>query len=296
VRHPSFTCRVAGLAIVALLAVPPGARAQDETPSVTPAENSSATAGNSSTANQPAPTGYPPPAGYPPPTGYPPPAGYPPPGYPPPGGTYYYPPPAPYGYPQAPPRPSLRTPPHVHDGFFLGLRLGAGHVRVKVQDAQGKNLVFQGNGASWGVALGGTIAENLILFGEFFRCLTDSADISGTATFTAMGFRAAELEGIGGGVLYYFPAVGLYLAGALSGIGLVGGAQDLTTYDLQSSLASKIGVGLHGVLGKEWWVSHNWGLGIAADAAGAWSATDRTEPTTKWSGLLFSLLFSATYN
>ena len=281
---------VIGGAITAFLAMPVAARADDENPSVVPSGNAAPAAGQTAPPpSQPAPAAYPP--GYPP-AGYPPPAPAPGYYYPPPG--HYYPPP--YGYQPRPPSPSLRTPPHVHDGFFLGLRFGVGNVRVKVQDAQGKNLVFQGYGASWGVAVGGAVTENLILFGEYFHCLTEEADISGTATFTATGFRAAELEGIGGGVLYYFPDVGIYLAGALSGIGLVGGAADLTTYDLQSSLQSKLGVGVHGVLGKEWWVSHNWGLGIAADAAGAWSANDKIEPSTKWSGMLVSLLFSATYN
>jgi hypothetical protein len=188
------------------------------------------------------------------------------------------------------------TPPHIHDGFFLGLRLGIGHVRVKVEDAQGKNLVFQGNGASWGVALGGAVTENLILFGELFRALTEEADISGTARFTAVGFKVAELLGIGGGVLYYFPSVNIYLAGSLSSVELLGGAQELTTFDISSGYKSKLGLGVHGILGKEWWVSHNWGLGLAADAAGAWSLEDQSNPSTKWNGVLYSLLFSATYN
>ena len=169
-------------------------------------------------------------------------------------------------------------------------------MRVKVEDAQGKNLVFQGNGTSWGVALGGAATENLILFGEIFHVLTDAADISGTATFSAIGFRAAELLGFGGGVLYYVPSINLYLAGSLSAVELQVGAQELTTFDISSALQSKYGPGFHAIVGKEWWVSHNWGLGIAADAAGAWSVEDKTAPMTKWNGRLFSLLFSATYN
>jgi hypothetical protein len=245
-------------------------------------------------AGQPAPGGYPSPPryAYPPPPGYayPPPPGY---AYPPPPG-YAYPPP--YRYPAAPAYAVPTVPPHVHDGFFLALRLGLGHLRVKVEDADGNTLVFQGMGASWSAAVGGAITRSVILFGEIFHALTDEADISGTAAFEAVGFRAAELLGFGGGALYYFPSTNIYLGGALSGVELQVGAQSLTTFDLSSAFESQLGLGFHGMLGKEWWVSPNWGLGFAADAVGAWSVKDKSTPTTKWNGLLLSLQFSATYN
>jgi len=275
-----FAGGVSCLILIAFLTVPRAAYSQDE------ASTGPSSGGGSAPPTQPT-AGYPPAAGYPPP-------GYPPPGYPPPG--YYYPPPAPYGYPPPPPYVRLGSPPHVHDGFFLGLRLGIGDVRVKVEDAQGKNLVVQGRGESWGVALGGAVTENLILFGELFRTLSGDGDISGTATFTAVGFKVADLWGIGGGVLYYFPSVNIYMAGSLSAVQLELGAQSLTTFDISSALYSKSGLGVHGILGKEWWVSHNWGLGLAADVAGAWSVEDAGNPMTKWNGRVVSLLFSATYN
>jgi hypothetical protein len=277
----------------------PVARGAELTPGATPSASGSASPANPVPTYQPAPGTYPPPAGYPP-AAYPPPPGY---GYPPPPGYGYptapgygYPPPSsPYGYP--PPRYVVPVvPPHVHDGFFLGLRVGLGQVRVKVQDAEGKNLSFKGIGASWSLALGGAISRQVILFGEFFHALTDEAEITGTAMFQAVGFRAAELTAFGGGALYYFPSTNIYVGGSLAGVELTAAAQSLTTFDLAAGFESELGLGFHGIAGKEWWVSPNWGLGVAADAIGAWSLKDHTIPTTKWSGLVLSLQFSASYN
>ena len=49
------------------------------------------------------------------------------------------------------------------------------------------------------------------------------------------------------------------------------------------------------MLGKEWWVSRNWGLGIAGGLFTA-SLKDKNVPGLTWSAGAASLLFSATYN
>jgi hypothetical protein len=55
---------------------------------------------------------------------------------------------------------------------------------------------------------------------------------------------------------------------------------------------------LEGQVGKEWWVSSNWGLGLAGRAL-LGAMKDRplvNENVTTWRLAAFSLLFSATYN
>ena len=105
------------------------------------------------------PPGYPP-AGYPPP-GYPPP-GYPPPGYPPPG---YAPPPA-GGYPYAPPPRHAAPGFQTHDGVYLRLQLGAGYTRMSASQG-GDSAVISGGSASIGLAVGGAVTDNLIIYGTF---------------------------------------------------------------------------------------------------------------------------------
>lgn len=48
------------------------------------------------------------------------------------------------------------------------------------------------------------------------------------------------------------------------------------------------------MVGKEWWVSDNWGLGVAANFM-VGSMKDK-DYDTRWTGLSTSILFSATYN
>jgi hypothetical protein len=50
-----------------------------------------------------------------------------------------------------------------------------------------------------------------------------------------------------------------------------------------------------GVVGKEWWISQNWGFGLAGEFIAA-SMKDETDPKVTWTASAYSLLFSATYN
>ena len=82
----------------------------------------------------------------------------------------------------------------------------------------------------------------------------------------------------------------MYLSGALM----------FVTFELDDSnnnaiYQSDTGVGFQGMVGKEWWVSANWGLGLAGELFVA-SMKDKTDPNTSWTSSAFSLVFSATYN
>jgi hypothetical protein len=58
---------------------------------------------------------------------------------------------------------------------------------------------------------------------------------------------------------------------------------------------TETGIGASLTLGKEWWVSDSWGLGVAARAYLA-SMPDSESPDTPWGVHSLSLLFSATMN
>src|SRR5262245_34779132 len=113
--------------------------------------------------NQPPPGYQQPPPGYqnqPPPGYQQPPPGYqnqPPPGYQQPPAAYSPPP----GYAPPPPPPQ-----NVHDGFYLRLHIGGAYAHMSANDAYG--TAFLGGGASFGLAIGATIAPNLIIFGNLF--------------------------------------------------------------------------------------------------------------------------------
>lgn len=242
-----------------------------------------------------APQGYPvPPADYgqgQPPTGYgappapyvPPQAGYGAPGYQQPG------PPPPYGYPPPPPPPASAA--DGHDGFFLRLHLGGGFTRISTSGGNTTpNQSFSGGSVSLGVAVGGAVAPNLVLYGTFFGTVLSNPDseVNGASFGQANG--DANLFGFGAGVAYYFQPMNIYLSGTLATMQF-----SLDDPDQNTVWNSKWGVGFQGLIGKEWWVSQDWGLGVAVEFIGA-SMKDQDDSAVTWKAASFGVLFSATYN
>ena len=96
------------------------------------------------------------------------------------------------------------------------------------------------------------------------------------------------------GLTYYFMPVNLYLTGA------VGFSYAQVEVDGVDRGSSDVGFGLNVDLGKEWWVSDNWGLGIAGrlwfsevpDEAGV-PGVAVTDVDLSFRAL--AILFSATY-
>jgi len=206
-------------------------------------------------------------------------------------------PPPDYGYPPAygpggygyPPPPESMDGFHVHDGLFLRAQMGIGFTNLSSTTA-GVKTTLGGGGLSFGAAMGGVIARNLILYGAVFETDTVNPDLQIGGTSMASSVNRLSLEGIGGGVAYYFERINLYLSATVA-------LMRFWTYDGNDNQldTSKIGLGLDFQVGKEWWVSRDWGLGIAAQLTGG-SMKDQADPTLTWSAGAFSLLFSATYN
>jgi hypothetical protein len=192
-----------------------------------------------------------------------------------------------YGYP--PPLAESMDGFHVHDGFFLRAQIGIGFTSLS-STTSGVKTTVGGGGLSLGAAVGGVIARNLILYGAVFETDTVNPDVQVGGTSMASQIGRVSLQGIGPGVAYYFERINLYLSGTLA-------LSRFWTYDGNGNQldTSKIGLGLDLQVGKEWWVSRDWGLGIAAQLVGS-SMKDQSDPTLTWSAGAFSLLFSATYN
>jgi hypothetical protein len=235
------------------------------------------------------PPDYAPPPAYAPPPGYAPPPRYAPPGYGPPG---YPPPPRPYptgnyyapGYGAPPPPPE-----HLHDGFYLRLHLGAGETHFSGAYGNGNTVTASGGSGSFGVAIGGAVAPNFIVFGTVFGVgFSPSVKIGGVDA--GLNNSSAALAGIGVGAAYYFEPANLYLSGALA----------LTSAEIDDANSNPIyqtrdGIGVQLMVGKEWWISQDWGIGLAGEFIGA-SMKDKGDSSVTWSADTFSILFSATYN
>jgi hypothetical protein len=181
------------------------------------------------------------------------------------------------------------TPPAepVHQGFFLRLHFGGGSSSFSGSGSAGSTQI-SGGGISFAVALGGAIAPNLALFGNFF--VSGATQASVTTTNTAFTTTSdAAVEGVGGGVLYYFEPINLYLSGAIA-------ATFLVIDDAQKTLdLTKTGIGFEGMVGKEWWISQHWGVGGAGEFIAATGMKGDKIPNVNWSAKAFNLVFSASY-
>ena len=158
----------------------------------------------------------------------------------------------------------------------------------------GTRVKASGFGTPFITALGGTIAPNLILYGSMIY-------EEGNAEVTINGISAGSVNngagvvGFGPGIAYYLEPANVFFGGTLrlSGLGISSSRGN-------TGWSSRAGATLEGQVGKEWWVSDNWGLGVSAQAlVGAMKGRESLAaggeiPT--WTVVMFSLLFSATYN
>ncbi len=255
------------LTLVGALSLAPGVAAAQDAPESPPPPGEPPP---DSQGAAPAAAASPPPVGaYPPPVGaYPPPPVY---GYPPPG----YVPPIPAGY-------------HEHDGTYVRLQLGLGYLRLTTSTG-GDDFETKGAGANLDIAVGGAVAPNFILYGAFL--VADASSPSASLNGMSLGSSSGSLDvvGFGAGAAYYFPDANVFVLGTIYAARIEGSDSNGNTVQ-----TSNLGWVLEGQLGKEWWVSTDWGLGVAGQVVGGRMDDKGGSPT--WTALSFGLLFSATYN
>ena len=179
-----------------------------------------------------------------------------------------------------------------HDGFYLRLHLGGGYTSIDGSAGAGVTSRLSGGGVSIGVTLGGAIIQNLIIFGTVSGTVISdpTVTLNGVQTGYATG-SSASVGGVGAGLAYYLEPVNVYVSGALI----------LVTFEFDDAdnhviYESDTGLAFQGIIGKEWWVSSDWGLGVAGELIVGRMMKDKTDPNPNWTSSAFSVLFSATYN
>jgi hypothetical protein len=180
---------------------------------------------------------------------------------------------------------------HQHDGFYMRLHVGFGYMSAS-ETYGGATDDYTGGGASYGAALGGAILPNLIVYGEVFGTTIVNAEYGIDGVTQGYSGTDLSLLGFGPGIAYYFIPVNLYLSGTLT-LSQV----SFSDTDTADSLGdTNLGLGVSFMVGKEWWVSSDWGIGVAGrfhfasmgDTVGVYDTRLRTS--------VLSLLFSASYN
>jgi hypothetical protein len=200
--------------------------------------------------------------------------------------------PAPPAY-YTPPEP-VRPPPdpgfEKHDGFMLRLSFGLGGASM-TESVEDSDFVADGVSGSFGVDIGATIATGVVLHAR----LADFVIFDPNLSVDDQDLGSLENGNVGAVLLapaitYYFMPANFYLTAAV-GISWI----NARNFDTDSAASSDIGFGLNFDLGKEWWVSGNWGFGAGARF---WFTSAQEETPVATSDLSFiglAALFSATY-
>ena len=181
---------------------------------------------------------------------------------------------------------SLTAGAQSHDGFFLRMTAGGGFHGVSGSGTAAgvRNPSGEQAGQGLSLALGGIVAPNLALYADFH--------LNGAAFMELdkahFGNTMANI-----GVTYYVMPYNIYFSAS------VGWAAALFFVENEdgsaphrSNFEDTYGVGLVASVGKEWWVSDNWGLGVALQ--GNYSYTRDSNIAFHQGGLMLHL--SATYN
>jgi hypothetical protein len=174
----------------------------------------------------------------------------------------------------------------------MRLCLGGGYLHTSATYL-GRTQTISGGGMAMNLAFGGVVARNLAIFGEMSvsSAFDPTVDIDGQ-TYSANDTNV-NLMNFGPGVAYYVESINLYLSGAVT-------LSRVYADDSQSSSSSSnvdltdTGVGGSFMVGKEWWVSDNWGLGGALMLHLA--SMKMKDIDARMSAASVSFLFSATYN
>lgn len=182
---------------------------------------------------------------------------------------------------------------HDPGHFFMRLSAGFGFSSASFDDSGDTKL--SGIGGLGSFKFGATIAPNVALGVDLFglSMFEPSVTQNGQDLGNAEGTRAT-MGAIGiGGTFYVMPA-NLYIAGSVgAAIGTLEFRGRFGNVIIEAKEDTKVGLGLNVMVGKEWWVSRRWGIGLAAQATYAALETDAGDGLGVFG---VGLLFSATVN
>ena len=183
---------------------------------------------------------------------------------------------------------------HEHEGFFLRLGIGLGYLNMRTEFLD-EDLDIKGPAGHLQLALGGNLSPNLILFGQLFVNAINEPTVEFNGEEEDAEDLTASIGAVGIGMAYYLPS-NVYFSGTLA-VSQLRLSDD--SGDEENDAETEAGPAFLAQIGKEWWVSENWGLGLAGQFILSSNEDDEDaegEIDVTWTTLGFGLLFSATYD
>lgn len=178
--------------------------------------------------------------------------------------------------------------PETHDGFILRLTLGLGYEGLNLSDGEGTEIDLSGFGLSSSLVLGGVVADNLAIHGDFFGLAAVSPNVAiNGEEFGEASNSSISLSGLGVGLTHWIMPLNLYLSATL---GLAKASIDVEGDEFEADW----GLAIRAMVGKEWWVADEWGIGIMAELTWANVPTEAEEGSASFLG--FNVGMSLTFN
>jgi hypothetical protein len=155
---------------------------------------------------------------------------------------------------------TAQSEPETHDGFFLAFGLGTafGHLETDITERFG-SFTNSGYGPSFDARIGGGASGDLIfhatLLGDRMLFPTQQGPDERTGTY----FKQLGLNLFGVGCTKYFMPANAFVSAS-------GGMAQILFHNRQTTEVQSVdgdGLGLQIKAGKEWWVSPDWGIGVA---------------------------------
>ncbi len=175
-----------------------------------------------------------------------------------------------------------------HDGFYMSNAVGFGYSEFKNDDEE-TSMTANGVGFSLMHKLGYTVLPNLIVHANLTTVFYSHLDMERDALAVyAKRFPNLKSVRLGVGATYYLPDFGdLFVGGSA---GMIGYFIDVPK---MSGSTGPEGYGFSLEVGREFWVSENWGLGLAF-VYNSGALNDRVDGRFNSSSI--HLMLTATYN
>ena len=186
---------------------------------------------------------------------------------------------------------------HQHDGFYLRLAAGLSVLHASWRETA-DDWSITGTGIALVMTLGGSVTPNLVLYGEITGSMAMDPTEKHNGVSTTLDDYDVSLAGIGPGAAYYLVPANLCFSGTLAFFRLTKGYHGPSPGSEgtggNGAILTDTGIGAAFMVGKEWWVSTNWGLGVAGIVHLA--SMKLTDGDTRAVAEALSLVLSATYN